>query len=301
MKYRFLLRPSWLAAIAALSVLTVAFVSLGSWQFSRAHRSHRLSAQELAARVTPVPLAQLLKDGSPADGDALGHAVTVAGVLDGAHQLLVPDRRLPDGRVGYLVIAPLKAADGTAVVVSRGWTADPLAPPPVPDGPVTVSGWLAAAEPADSASAKAEDEAARDAAHRIATVDVATLLNKWPYTSLDLVYVNALSVTPADSGAVAAGLAPVPAPVPPNKSSWYVLNLGYTLQWWLFGIVGLWWFGSYVRRLANPVEPDDEDEDDDDEDENENEMAAEDDADNEYQGDADPGITQPQPSPPAVR
>ncbi|WP_344661378.1 SURF1 family protein [Catenulispora subtropica] len=264
MKYRFLLRPGWLAAITGLTVLTVAFVSLGMWQFSRAHRTHRLSAEELAARNTAVPITQLLKNGSPADGDALGHAVTVSGVLDGAHQLLVPERKLPDGRVGYLVIAPLKTADGTAVVVSRGWIARPEAPPPVPSGTVTVTGWLAAAEPADSATARAEDDAAKDPEHRIATVDVARLVNTWPYTSLDLAYVNTLSTSPADSGA--AALTPVPAPVPPNKSSWYVLNLGYTLQWWLFGIVGLWWFASYVRRVANPAEPEDEDDDADDED-----------------------------------
>ncbi|NUR60377.1 MAG: SURF1 family protein [Catenulispora sp.] len=263
MKYRFLLRPAWLAAIMALIALTAAFVALGSWQFSRAHRTHKLSAQQLAERGTAVPLAGLLKNGAPAGGGALGHAVTVTGVLDGAHQLLVPDRKLPDGRTGYLVIAPLKAADNTAVVVSRGWTADPVTPPQVPAGPVTVTGWLAAAEPADSASTRAQDEAAKDPAHRIATVDVATLLNTWPYQSLDLAYVNALSTTPADTGA--ARLTPVPAPVPPNKSSWYVLNLGYTLQWWLFGIVGLWWFASYVRRLANPADPEDDEEDSEEE------------------------------------
>ncbi|MFL6116079.1 MAG: SURF1 family protein [Catenulispora sp.] len=263
MKYRFLLRPGWLAAITALIALTAAFVGLGMWQFSRAHRTHRLSAQELTARATVVPLAQLLKAGSPADDEALGHAVTVSGVLDGARQLLVPDHALPDGRVGYLVIAPLTAADGTAVVVSRGWTAQPITPPPVPAGPVTITGWLAAAEPADSASAKAADDAAKDPAHRIATVDVATLVNTWPYP-LDQAYVNALSATPAEAGA-AAKLIPVPAPTPPNKSSWYILNLGYTLQWWLFGLVGLGWFATYVRRLANPVEESEADDEEDEE------------------------------------
>lgn len=300
MKYRFLLRPAWLTAIAALIALTVAFVSLGSWQFSRAHRSHKLSAQELAERSTAVPLPQLLKNGAPANGDALGHAVTVSGVLDGAHQLLVPDRKLPDGRTGYLVIAPLKAADGTAVVVSRGWTADPVTPPPVPDGTVTVTGWLSAAEPADSASARAENEAARDPEHRIAVVDVATLVNSWPYTSLDLVYVNALHTAPAD--AAASQLTPVPAPVPPNKSSWYVLNLGYTLQWWLFGIVGLWWFASYVRRLANPDAEDAAEDDPDDPDDLDADDAAEGDLDD--LADPDPAdedeLSPPAPAPAAT-
>jgi cytochrome oxidase assembly protein ShyY1 len=255
MKYRFLLRPRWLAAITALIVLTVAFVGLGTWQWSRAHRTHKLSPQAAAAYETPAPLAQLLKNGLPATDDSIGHAVAVSGVLDGAHQLLVPDRRFPDGRIGYIVIAPLKLADGSAVVVSRGWTAQPITPPPAPTGPVTVTGWLSAAEPADGAPPEATDAAAKDPAHLIASVDVATLVNTWPYSNLDQAYVNALN----DTGASGV-LTPIPAPAPPNTSSWYILNVGYTLQWWLFGVVGLWWFSTYVRRIANPVDPEEDSE-----------------------------------------
>ncbi|MEY9935350.1 cytochrome oxidase assembly protein ShyY1 [Catenulispora sp. GP43] len=259
MKYRFLLRPSWLAAITALIVLTVAFVGLGMWQWSRAHRTHKLSPQAAAAYVTPAPLAQLLTDGSPATGDSIGHAVTATGVFDGGHQLLVPDRRFPDGRIGYIVIAPLKLADGTVVVVSRGWTAQPVTPPPAPAGRVTVTGWLSAEEPADGAPPDASDAAAKDPAHLIASVDVATLVNTWPYSNLDQAYINQTGVAPAaDPGA--GQLTAIPAPAPPNSSSWYILNVGYTLQWWLFGVVGLWWFVTYVRRLANPVEEEEDEE-----------------------------------------
>ncbi|MEZ0114818.1 cytochrome oxidase assembly protein ShyY1 [Catenulispora sp. EB89] len=258
MKYRFLFRPAWLAAITALIVLTVAFVGLGMWQWSRAHRTHKLSPQAAAAYVTPAPLAQLLKDGSPATDDAIGHAVSVSGVFDGAHQLLVPDRRFPDGRIGYIVIAPLKLSDGSVVVVSRGWSAQRITPPPTPSGQVTVTGWLSAEEPADGAPPDAADVAAKDPAHLIASVDVATLVNTWPYTDLDQAYVNQTGVTPAgpDDGTLTA----IPAPAPPNTSSWYILNVGYTLQWWLFGVVGLCWFVIYVRRLANPAPPEEEDE-----------------------------------------
>ena len=268
MKYRFLLRPAWLAAITALIVLTVSFVGLGMWQWSRAHRTHKLSPQAAAAYVTPVPLAQLLKNGSPATEDAIGHAVGVSGVFDGAHQLLVPDRRLPDGRTGYIVIAPLKLADGSVVVVARGWSASPITPPPVPSGQVAVTGWLSAAEPADGAPPAAVAAAAKDPAHLIASVDVATLVNTWPYTNLDQAYVN-------ESTPGAGNLTPIPAPAPPNTSSWYILNVGYTLQWWLFGVVGLWWFATYVRRIANPAD-DDEDNDEDDDEDNESEDDGED-------------------------
>ena len=238
MKYRFLLRPAWLAAITALIVLTVAFVGLGMWQWSRAHRTHKLSPQAAAAYRTPAPLARLLKDGSPASDDAVGHAVAVSGTFDGAHQLLVPDRKLPDGRIGYIVIAPLKQADGSVVVVDRGWSAQQITPPPVPAGPVTVTGWLSGDEPAEGAAPQATAAAAKDPAHLIASVDVATLVNTWPYSNMDQIFVNASA--PDASG----DLTPVPAPAPPNTSSWHILNVGYTLQWWLFGVVGLWWFAT---------------------------------------------------------
>jgi hypothetical protein len=111
-----------------------------------------------------------------------------------------------------------------------------------------VTGWLAAPEPMDGAAQAAVTDAAQDPAHRIASVDIATLVNTWPYTDLDQAYVNELGPD--------AGLAPVPAPAPPNgKTSWNILNLGYWLQWWLFGVVALWWFSGYVRRVAHPVDP----------------------------------------------
>jgi cytochrome oxidase assembly protein ShyY1 len=251
MRYRFLLRPGWIAALSALCVLLAAFVELGLWQWGRAHRTHRLSPRALAERTTPAPLASLLKDGNVTDAASIGRAVVISGTFDGAHQLLVSDREL-DGANGYLVIAPLKTSDGT-VVVSRGWTATPETPPPVPQGPVTLTGWLAAPEPVDNAAQDAVDDAAKDPAHRIASVDIATLVNTWPYTDLDQAYVNEQGPD--------AGLTPVPAPPPPNgATTWNILNVGYTIQWWLFGVVAVWWVSQYVRRIANPeIDADDAD------------------------------------------
>lgn len=255
MRYRFLLRPGWIAALAALCVLLVAFVELGLWQWGRAHRTHRLSPQALAERTTPAPLDSLLKDGNVTDAGSLGRAVVISGTFDGARQLLVPDREL-NGANGYIVIAPLKTSDGT-VVISRGWTATPRTPP-APQGPVTLTGWLAAPEPVDNASEDAVADAAKDPAHRIASVDIATLVNTWPYTDLDQAYVN--------EQAPDAGLTPVPAPPPPSgKTTWNILNVGYTIQWWLFGVVAVWWVSQYVRRIANPeAEGDDADDLDED-------------------------------------
>jgi cytochrome oxidase assembly protein ShyY1 len=290
MRYRFLLRPGWIAAITALLLLTAAFVGLGLWQFGRAHRTHKLNASDLAQRADPVPIGQLLQNGDLADAKSVGHAVVISGTFDGQNQLLVPDREVGSTK-GYLVIAPLKLADGTAVVVNRGWTAQPTAPV-APSGPVTVTGWLAAPGSTDDATPAALSSVAADPGHRIAAVDIASLVNRWPY-QLDQAYVSALSQAPADAaGDPASALTPVPAPAPPSgKTSWNILNLGYTLQWWVFGIVALWWFVSYVRRLANPAEPEagDSDDEDDEDVENENE--------GDENEDAGPEVTPRSPAP----
>ena len=249
MRYRFLLRPGWLAALATLLVLTAAFVGLGLWQFDRAHRTHRISAAELAERGTPAPLNRLLADGGVTDAKSVGREVVMSGTFDAAHQLLVPDRVLA-GRTGAFVITPLKLDDGGVVVVNRGWTDQDVAPP-APSGPVAVTGWLALPESTDAVPEAAVSAAAADPEHRIAAIDIAVLVNKWP-EQLDRAYVSALS--PAQDGLTA-----VPAPPPPSgKTSWNILNLGYTVQWWVFGIVAIWWFVTYVRRTANPLDEDDD-------------------------------------------
>jgi cytochrome oxidase assembly protein ShyY1 len=257
MRYRFLTRPSWLASIAALVMVAALFVRLGWWQFDRAHRQHKVSAVELAQRKVPVPLDELLKAGAPATDSAVGRAVVISGTFDGSRQLLVPDRVLA-GRTGYYAIAPFKLPDGTVVVVNRGWTAN-ASVPVAPTGSVTVTGWLALPETADGATPAADFDAAKDPAHRIAAVDIASLVNIWPY-QLDRSYVSALSQDPAD----VSGLASVPAPPPPSgKTDWNVLNLGYFAQWWLFAGVAFWWFAAYVRRIAlGPAEDEDDPEED---------------------------------------
>jgi cytochrome oxidase assembly protein ShyY1 len=191
----------------------------------------------------------------------------ISGTFDGAHQLLVPDRVLA-GRTGAYVITPLKLDDGSVVVVNRGWTDQGVAPA-APPGPVTVTGWLALSESTDAVPDAAVSAAAADPEHRVAAIDLAVLVNKWP-EQLDRAYVSLL-------GPAQDGLTAVPAPAPPSgKTTWNILNLGYTVQWWAFGIVAIWWFVTYVRRIANPLDEgaDHEEDGDHDEDGDQDESAA---------------------------
>ncbi|MEO7244978.1 MAG: SURF1 family protein, partial [Rubrivivax sp.] len=59
------------------------------------------------------------------------------------------DNRPMHGRVGFYVVTPLQLADGSAVLVERGWLPRDfqdrthITPPPTPPGDVTIDGQLA--------------------------------------------------------------------------------------------------------------------------------------------------------------
>ena len=88
---------------------------LGFWQWHRGvqreaqwqgfERGSQALVSLAAAPLTSVPLYQ---------------RVSVAGVLDGAHQFLL-DNRSYQGRPGYEVLTPLRRAGATTLLVDRGW------------------------------------------------------------------------------------------------------------------------------------------------------------------------------------
>jgi surfeit locus 1 family protein len=138
-------RPRTLPTLAALVAIVVC-VAAGTWQQQRLHAKEALRSQlDAAAHVEPVALASLAND---ADWTAMRYRPVVAtGQFIASRQILI-DNKVHAGRVGYDVVTPLALADGRAVLVDRGWTAQgasrsqiPEAPPPT--GVVSVHGRLA--------------------------------------------------------------------------------------------------------------------------------------------------------------
>ena len=102
--------------------LTVAgcalFTSLGYWQWGRGdHRQQEWAAFERAALAPPQSVT----------GDRIHvlprHTrVQVEGRYDEPHQFLL-DNVTRDGRPGYEILTPFLLADGTTLLVDRGWVA----------------------------------------------------------------------------------------------------------------------------------------------------------------------------------
>ena len=140
-------RPSLWPTIAALLVIG-ATILLGNWQSRRADLRGALQQQaETMAVESPLPIARAA-DISPA---ARYRRASASGEYVAARQIWL-DNRTHKGVAGFRVLTPLKLADGSHLLVDRGWiagrppargtaTREPPAADP-PRGTVQVSGRL---------------------------------------------------------------------------------------------------------------------------------------------------------------
>ncbi|MEA3195270.1 MAG: surfeit locus 1 family protein [Betaproteobacteria bacterium] len=103
----------WALALAAAAC--AAGIALGNWQSRRADEK-RVAAAELESK-----------------------RVSLRGVFRPELTVLL-DNKIRSHRVGYEVVTPLRLADGTHVLVNRGWFARDAKEPAPPKGEVRVEG-----------------------------------------------------------------------------------------------------------------------------------------------------------------
>lgn len=151
-RWRFLLRPGWVALTAVVASFSVAaFTLLAPWQFERAEqRAERNAAIERSVSIPPQPLREILAAGvAPAQGTEWRQVVITGRYLPNAETVV--RLRTVQGEPAYEVLVPLELADGSIVLVDRGYLrpveGQVPAYPPVPGGEVTVTGRLRADEP----------------------------------------------------------------------------------------------------------------------------------------------------------
>jgi surfeit locus 1 family protein len=111
-RWRFAPRP---AATLATVAAVVAFAALGNWQLERAAEKRALAAD--FQRQGPA------MDLPPAGVELPRYQRVIArGSYDAAHQFLL-DNRSRAGVAGVEVLTPFLLADGSAILVNRGWLA----------------------------------------------------------------------------------------------------------------------------------------------------------------------------------
>lgn len=146
--FRFLFTPRWLGLLAAVLVVGLTCMELGSWQWRR-YADRQASNESIQANLASpeVPVDQVMTTTRGVAESVEWTRVEATGRYDDAHEVIVL-YRTRDGAPGVDVVLPLVTASGTALLVDRGWIATtangnsrPEVPPP-PPGEVTITGWV---------------------------------------------------------------------------------------------------------------------------------------------------------------
>jgi cytochrome oxidase assembly protein ShyY1 len=134
---------TWLAIAFGLAVAALA-MSLGNWQTRRGDMTEAIEARwDAAAAARPTTLASGSE--AAAVAAALPRRVAAHGSFAPEATVFVDNRAL-EGVAGFYVVTPLRLADGSVVLVNRGWLPrdprDPARIPPLatPSGPAAIEG-----------------------------------------------------------------------------------------------------------------------------------------------------------------
>ena len=240
---RVALRPRFLGLLALMVVATVVCGLLATWQWDRAHQA---ITDKAAGSEQLGDIRGVVGVGEAVTNSIVGDTVTAVGTYAPGEQVIVPGRNI-GGTEAVLVVTSLliELEDGSQgrLPVLRGWipaaelTAedgqiDPSLAPAAPQGEIEISGRLEASE---AASGGVVDGVASEIATPL-------LVNEWGspmfagYVSLD---------------EPAGGLRPVPAAESEFSRGLDWQNLGYSLQWVMFGVffLYLWWRSVRAAHL----------------------------------------------------
>ncbi len=234
-----LLTPRWVVAHIVVLMVVIVCVNLGFWQLRRLDE-RRIENTVGETRFNSVPEdLEVLMSSVGADLDSLVYRrALTTGVFDPDNEVLIRSQIYLEN-AGFHVITPLVLADGTAVLVNRGWVPLVLdrvpvnqAPPPV--GEVEVLAWLDLTK-IRGAFGPADLEEGRLVA--MSRVDIDRIQQQVPYR-LAPMYLLLLDALETD-----LPISPK-APVFDDEGP----HLGYAIQWFGFALVGLIGYGFLIRK-----------------------------------------------------
>lgn len=250
--YRFLLKPRWILSHLFVLFCVVLFINLGLWQLRRLDERKALNAEVAAAEAEPTAaLPELLPEGPASTADQVDavqyRSVAITGTYAVDQQVLVTNRS-NGGAPGFWVLTPLVQADGTAVVVNRGWipfsyTADgPWTDFDPPTGQVQVLGMLRAPQVRSTGGLVAGPKDPDQGVLRsLARVDVERLQQQVDERLLPA-YVDLVQQQPQQPGQL-----PEPIPAPELDEG---PHLNYAGQWFIFAGLTIIVYPLLLRRVA---------------------------------------------------
>lgn len=227
---RFLLSRRWVLLALAIAVVAYATWWLGGWQFDRlADRQDSNEVVRANEEREPAPVEDVLAPGGDV-GDSDEWRVVSATGQYAVDDTVIVRYRTRDGAAGVDVVVPLVTADGTSLLVDRGWLATeaagtaPSSVPEPPSGEVTVTGYVRADGEGDSTGVVDQQTRAVNSAR------IGEALDREVYGG----FVELRSEDPGP----ATALEPVELPELDNGPHFF-----YGLQWWFFGLLAIGGFG----------------------------------------------------------
>jgi cytochrome oxidase assembly protein ShyY1 len=235
---RFLLSRRWVLLLLIVVLFAYACLLLGRWQW------HRLEGKKTGnaiirtnEKAAPVPVDQVLRPGVDPPDDEQYAVVSATGTYAPSKTVIIR-YQTRDGNPGVDIVVPLLTGSGTALLVDRGWMStsnegltDPSQVPAPPSGRVTVTGWVR--QNASGGSAQVVDASARS----ISSTEIEPAIGVPTYGG----FVQVLTETPRPA-------TPLAKPDPPDLSNGP--HFFYALQWWFFGILGLFGYGYLAWEEA---------------------------------------------------
>jgi surfeit locus 1 family protein len=224
--------------VAAASVVTIVCIAAGIWQLARLQQKRdRNDAIRAGLAAAPLVVEGRFPGGTDPDGLRYARA-RATGTYDVDHEVVLYGRT-QDGQAGNHVVTPLVLADGSAIVVDRGWVPLAMDDPPVeaarpPSGTVSVLGVLLGSEGGLPGEAGPEGPPVTT----VARLDLAAIQAQVPYPIAPVSLV-------LQEQAPAAGALPRPAPLPELSEG---PHLSYAIQWFCFAAIAVIGGTILVRR-----------------------------------------------------
>ena len=243
-RIRFLVTPKWIALIIGVIAFAMAcYLILAPWQFGRnSQRSAQNAAIIAAQQSAPVPIGQVLSPTAEPAEQLTWHLVTVTGTFVPSSQAYVRLRQDADGNPASEVVVTLLTADGTAVLIDRGYVSassvsNGASVPALPTGTVTVLGRV---QQDETDPANRPPKPAPDGRLQFYAVNAAQI------TGTPDSYRGYLQLTDKSPGVLTA------IGMPQIDSGPF---LSYALQWLAFGAMAVLGIGFFIyRELTEPVE-----------------------------------------------
>jgi cytochrome oxidase assembly protein ShyY1 len=227
--FRFLLSRRWAGFTVFVLILAYGTWWLGQWQFDRLEdRKASNQIVRVNEHAEPAPVSDVLAPGEKVAEKDEWRRVTATGTY-AVDDTIIWRYRTPDDAKGVDIVVPLVLADGSAVLVDRGWlqteSQDEFEDLPAPpSGEVTITGWVRADGTGDSTDVAQVD--GYHATRVLSSAQVAKVVDEPLLTGW--LHLDTESPEPATQ------LRQADLPELDNGPHFF-----YGLQWWFFGVLAI--------------------------------------------------------------